>query len=530
MSAKKEFGDFQTPLDLARQVTVLVDSLFGAPSRIIEPTAGLGAFLQAATETWGTAPAYRGYELNPAYVEAARSCLAGNNITITQQDFFQGDWRGILRPAGDEKVLVLGNPPWVTNAELGSLGSRNLPAKTNFQGLRGFDAKTGKSNFDIAEWMLIRLIEALPPSGAIAMLCKTMTARKVLRHFWKTDGGRDRTSLFLIDAASHFDASVDACLLFLRGREGIQKTAAVFDGLSLGERHSEFGLMDGHLVSDVPTYRNLRDLDGGSPYTWRSGLKHDAAEVMEFTIQNGRYVNGLGEAVELEGEFAYPLLKSSDLGNGRAVPRKAVLVTQTSTGQETSFIRHAAPRTWAYLQAHADKLDSRRSSIYQGRPRFSVFGIGPYSFAPWKVAISGLYHTFRFVAVGPLAGRPVMVDDTCYAVGCRSEDEACLIAELLNSDVCQRFLRSLVFPDTKRPVTVDVLRRISLSALARRVGRLSDLGAYLNAGAPSNEPGEPQLQLLMERGGPCRTACSCGVGPVEPSPTSGSNQRFPQGR
>jgi len=40
--------------------------------------------------------------------------------------------------------------------------SENLPKKSNFQGLRGLDARTGKSNFDIAEWMLIRLIEALP--------------------------------------------------------------------------------------------------------------------------------------------------------------------------------------------------------------------------------------------------------------------------------------------------------------------------------------------------------------------------------
>jgi hypothetical protein len=488
VSARKEFGDFQTPLDLAREVVALLDSLFGGPSRIIEPTAGLGAFLQAAQERWETAAAYQGYELNPAYVEAARSCLAGRNIAITQQDFFQGDWRRILCPAGDEKVLVLGNPPWVTNSELGSLGSKNLPAKTNFQGLRGFDAKTGKSNFDIAEWMLIRLIEALPPAGAMAMPCKSMTARKVLRHFWKTDGGRDQASLFLIDAVSHFGVSVDACLFFLRGREGTWKTASVFKGLSLSEKLSEFGLVDGHLVSDVPAYHRLRDLDGGSPYTWRSGLKHDAAEVMEFTFQNGHHVNGLGEAVELEREFVYPLLKSSDLGNGRAVPRKGVLVTQTSTGQDINSIRRAAPRTWAYLETHADKLDSRKSSIYQGRPRFSIFGVGPYSFAPWKVAVSGLYHTFRFVAVGPLAGRPVMVDDTCYAVGCRSEEEACLIAQLLNSDTCQEFLRAIVFPDSKRPVTVDVLRRISLSALARRMGRLSELGAYLNAGDPSNAP------------------------------------------
>mgnify|MGYP006991333775 CR=1 FL=1 len=38
-------------------------------------------------------------------------------------------------------VLVIGNPPWVTNSALGALGGNNLPEKTNFQRLGGFAAK-----------------------------------------------------------------------------------------------------------------------------------------------------------------------------------------------------------------------------------------------------------------------------------------------------------------------------------------------------------------------------------------------------
>ncbi len=437
MSAKKEFGDFQTPLLLAREVISLVDSLIGMPARVVEPTAGLGAFLEAAEEKWGNGPAYNGYEINTSYVRDANSRLSARGIIIKQQDFFETDWRSILSFADSEKVLVVGNSPWVTNAELGSLGSRNLPKKTNFQGLRGFDAKTGKANFDIAEWMLIRLIEVLPSSGAMAMLCKTMTARKVLRHFWKTDGGREQTGLFLIDAKRHFDVSVDACLLFLRGRRCTERTATVYATLDAHKKLSEFGFVDSHLVSDVSSYKELCDLDGGSPYTWRSGLKHDASDIMELTPENGRYVNGLNQTVEIESNYVFPLLKSSDIGNGRIAPRKFVLVTQQSTGEETEVIREVAPKTWAYLEAHADKLDSRRSSIYQNCPRFSIFGIGAYSFAPWKVAISGLYNTFRFVVVSPKAGRPVMLDDTCYFIACRVKEEACLIAGLLNSDPSQ---------------------------------------------------------------------------------------------
>ena len=59
------------------------------------------------------------------------------------------DWDAVL--AGDPGPwLVLGNPPWVTNAELGLLKNSNLPIKSNFQGHKGLEALTGKANFDIS--------------------------------------------------------------------------------------------------------------------------------------------------------------------------------------------------------------------------------------------------------------------------------------------------------------------------------------------------------------------------------------------
>lgn len=502
MSTKKEFGDFQTPLPLAREVVSLVQSLIGTPARIIEPTAGHGTFLHAAKEIWGCKSVYEGYEINPAYVDDAQSRFSENGIHIVLQDFFDANWNSILSASAGKDVLILGNPPWVTNAELGGIGSKNIPAKTNFQGLRGLDAKTGKSNFDIAEWMLIRLLESLPATGSMAMLCKTMTARKVMRHLWKTDGGREKSCLFLIDAKKHFDVSVDACLFFVGGKPNAKRTATVFASLDTKDVLSEFGLIDGNLVSDVSNYEELRDLDGGSPYTWRSGLKHDASEVMELTPSGDHYVNGYQEAVRIEDDFVFPLLKSSDLGNSRLSPRKAVIVTQRTTGQDTEEIRLTAPKTWDYLLRHSDKLDGRKSSIYLNRPRFSIFGVGAYSFAPWKVAISGLYGNFRFVVVSPHFGRPVVLDDTCYSIACRCENEAGIIADALNSDDCQRFIKSLVFPNSKRPITVDVLRRISLVALARRLGRLAELTPYLRNCDDSTGGHASQLQLVMDKPAP----------------------------
>ena len=115
-----------------------------------------------------------------------------------------------------------------------------------------------------------------------------------------------------------------------------------------------------------------------------------------------------------------------------------------------------------------------------------MFGIGPYSFAPWKVAISGLYKNISFQVIPPSDGRPVMIDDTCYSIACQSQAEANLLHELLSSKEATTFLKSLIFVDSKRPITIDVLRRLSVVQLARRHGKLRQL---MKLGSPSDSDG-----------------------------------------
>jgi len=175
--------------------------------------------------------------------------------------------------------------------------------------------------------------------------------------------------------------------------------------------------------------------------------------------------------VQLEDTYLYPMLKSSELTDGRAqTPSRWMLVTQRTVGQDTNEIRSRAPLVWKYLQRHGEALDRRASSIYRKRPRFSVFGVGDYSFAPWKVAISGFYKKLEFVVVGNFAGKPIVLDDTAYFLACKDEQETHAIAALLNSDITRDFFSAYIFWDAKRPITVDVLRRLDLNALARELG------------------------------------------------------------
>jgi hypothetical protein len=502
---KTPFGDFQTPLNLAREVTRFVKSDEDNVTTVVEPTCGTGSFLLATLGAFGNGIRHFGFDINPDHVEQARKAASTHGRARTQiecADFYTKDWRTLFTglPPG---ILVIGNPPWVTNAALGSMGRTNLPEKTNFQRHGGLAAKTGKANFDISEWMLVRLLKALQgTSSTLAMLCKTSTARRVLRHAWRNGLDIGPSSVHQVDAAEHFGVSVDACLLYTHtGKGKAEATCTLYSSLSFEHPLRTFGLLGGDLVSDIDAYRESQDIDGIEYRKWRSGVKHDAAKIMEFTRDGHSLVNGLKEICRIEEDHLYPLLKSSDLANGRLVSAKLVLLTQRHMTDNTEHLRTSAPLTWDYLLRHAEHLDSRRSSVYANRPRFSVFGVGPYTFAPWKVAISGLYKNLNFQAVDPHDSKPVVVDDTCYFFPCNSQQEAIFFAGLLNSESARRFITSLVFMDAKRPVTIDVLKRIDLKRLAERLGMDKTADHYLASPAFGSSL---QRQLVFEKGIPYR--------------------------
>jgi len=474
---RTEYGDFQTPLDLGREICNLLAGRGLRPLSILEPNCGRGSFLIAARESFPCARSIVGVEINPDYVETARSSVStdakpGQSVAVTAGDFFKMDWRVILE-ALPEPLLILGNPPWVTNAGLAVLGSSNLPVKSNFQNHRGLDTMTGKSNFDISESMLIREIEWISGRLAtLAMICKMAVARKILRYAWKNRLGVGETSIYRIDAGKHFGVAVEACLLIVEG-SGTKKTdeCLLFDSIQARAPMSSIAYRDGILVSDARSYDRWKHLEGKGHYTWRSGIKHDCAKIMELRRRDGGYCNGLGETVDAEDDYVYPMLKSSDLAHeDRPTPRRFMLVTQRQIGEDTCQLRMLAPKVWEYLTKHAELFDARSSSVYRHRPPFSIFGVGTYSFSEWKVAISGFYKRLDFKIIGPYEQKPVVFDDTCYFVPCRSQQEAESVASVLNSAVARGFFASRIFWDEKRPITLGVLSSLNLLAAAQELG------------------------------------------------------------
>jgi hypothetical protein len=474
---KWQFGDFQTPDKLAKEVTnTLRVNHKILPDFVIEPSCGKGSFIRATLNEFRNSKII-GLDINGKYVEEAKSSIAkyqnSENATIYESDFFNTNWKDIISKLRGY-ILIIGNPPWVTSSELSAINSQNLPTKSNFQNRRGIEAITGSGNFDISEWMLLQHVEWLSKrEGTIALLCKYSVARKVMRQIKKKSGNRFFIYIYLIDAKAYFRASVKACLFVLSTNADSESDCNVYEDLKSKRISYLIGERDGLILRDTVQYEKWRHLLGQDlGYVWRSGIKHDCSKVMELEqIHETLFLNGMGEKFYLERDYLYPLLKSSDVGNGRIDDyRKLILITQKSVGDDTSIIQDKAPKTWQYLLAYDEYLRARKSSIYKNKPPYSIFGVGSYSFKNWKIAISGLYKRLKFCLIGPLDGKSVMFDDTVNFMSFETEEEAKFIFGLITSSPSIEFLDSMIFWDEKRPITIDILKRLSLKAVAKELG------------------------------------------------------------
>ncbi|MGG6265994.1 SAM-dependent methyltransferase [Leptolyngbya sp. AN03gr2] len=471
---KVAYGDFQTPLGLAEKVCQRLIKLDVCPDIVVEPTCGVGNFINAASSSFCSASRIIGIEINQQYIhqiQENKQLLQDQRIDLQQADFFRFDWSSWINQLKGN-ILVLGNFPWVTNAQQGSIGGENLPLKSNFQNHNGLDAITGKSNFDISEWMLIQTILWLQGrDSTLAMLCKTSVSRKILSYLHSRQLSLADCATYKIDAKKHFDADVEACLLYCRFDSTSRNYYCnVFDSLE-STTYYRIGYRNHRLVRDIDAFEKLRRFYAPESGTkWRSGIKHDCSKVMEFREFGDTFVNGLGEAIDLEDAYLFPLLKGSDIAQDRiATTDKSVLVTQKFVGESTEPIRSLAPKTWKYLESHSEQLASRKSKIYHNHPKFSIFGVGAYTFAPWKIAICGLYKKLEFKLIGSIQNKPVVFDDTVYFLSFEDKETALRTLEILTSSPVLDFYSSLIFWDEKRPIKSSILSSLNLTTLLESV-------------------------------------------------------------
>lgn len=496
------YGDWQTPLPLAAKICESHIVKYGNPNIVIEPTCGLGAFVISALHKFPDLSEIHAVEMNRQYTNELKIKLLLDalnahsdkhpDIYIYNADFFNFDFAHIIQKCrlNNWNLAIIGNPPWVTNSIQGKTHSNNLPIKRNRYGLRGIDAITGKSNFDISEYITLHLLRLSQIcKGGISFLLKNSVIRNILMKQHAESIRIGDIEQRLIDAASEFNVSVDASCFSAKFNCTSSLICAVKDFYS-DKFVKEYGWCNDSFVADTKLYSDFSRYDKSSTYIWRSGIKHDCASVLELSLLNGVFVNGFGEIVQIEDDIIYPLLKSSDINKYQSnAIRKFIIVPQRKVGDDTSLLAITHPLAYAYLSKYEAEFLNRKSSIYKNKDKFSIFGIGYYSFSQYKIVVSSLYKNIHFLLVSQSGGKPIMVDDTCYQLDFDNYAEAKSIYDALNSKEIQSLLQALVFRDAKRVVTKSLLMRLDLAQLCK------DKGGTINSQRFANGA-EQQLSLF----------------------------------
>lgn len=466
--ARNEYGDWQTSFEFASLVCSYLKNQGVNPQIIIEPTCGKGNFIKAAIASFENLEEIYGVEIYKPYLDELETYtekLENVSVHLINHDVFTFDFVEIKRRVQGKNILILGNPPWVTNSELSKNNSDNIPTKFNYRGAKGIDAITGKGNFDIAESICNLLIENFTlreGTTVMALLVKNSVIKNIIEHQRPQGYQISDIRQLSFDAKKEFNVSVSASLFLCKVGDGKEDYCACHDIYTKNYLQS-FGWVENSFVSNIEKYRETSHIDGKSQLIWRSGIKHDCTKVMELTPKEDGLYNGLGEVVDIEDNSIYPFIKSSDIGNGfSGRVRKYLVLPHLCLTESASAMKHRCPIAYAYLEKYGDLLDGRKSSIYKKKPRFAVFGLGDYSFKPFKVVISALYKSMKFSLVTPIDNKVAMLDDTCYMLGFDNLIDAQITCSILNSPLVQQFLSTISFADAKRVVSTELLMRIDL--------------------------------------------------------------------
>ena len=142
----KEFGDFQTPRELAFEVCLLLSHLKINPQTIIEPTCGLGSFVGAARAIFHSAKIL-GFDVSPNYIAQTQDKFRDEeNISIFEANFFETDWKESFKTSC-KTDFGFGQSALGDEFAIGSFGKRQFARKKEFPKSQRFRRDDRKEQF-----------------------------------------------------------------------------------------------------------------------------------------------------------------------------------------------------------------------------------------------------------------------------------------------------------------------------------------------------------------------------------------------
>ena len=487
---RHRLGEYYTPPAVVGRI---MQGLAGGV--VADPACGDGRFLVSAlaarpeNDVWGC-------DLNPLAVAMSRYEVWRSldrptrvpRVRIQWRDFLLNgraraafDWPTTASAPGFEADHFVGNPPWVLWRNL-SAGYRGALAEvfgaTALHQARGWGARVSAGQTDLAHLFVHESLQRVAPSGTVTYILprsvfKSPIGPSVIRSGRTTDGrSYGYTQVIDLQQTTVFDGVRLEAVVARAEADRTQEypvrwvvvngeAAACASGSTIWvapfdpddersgwvESGQAIRLADGqhraHLVA-----RGGINTGGGN------GVFHvDVLETArpgsrtEVRVRN-RPVRGFPDrVVELEVErfMVRPLLKGSDISAWQAAPSMSIVLPHDPEDLRRPLtvpkLRETAPRILGYLESFREELSGRKELARWGGEWYSLFRIGPYTAAPWRVVWPTSAGRRMRAAVLPPTDATVP-DQKVVLVPFDQELPAHFLCALLNSDVIRRAIRA----------------------------------------------------------------------------------------
>jgi hypothetical protein len=557
-------GEYYTPRGIAG---LAVDSLAiedMAAASMLDPGCGSGVFLTVCIERKLAAMADRppaqtvdaitksvfGVDLNPVAVKTSKlsyllalvPVLGAETVETVELPVRCADALGLSQTSSLWSQLrveyLVGNPPWITWDRLGDqLKNRLRERYVEELGLlphEGASARLGHSNDDIAiPFVWICIHRYLRDSGEASVVMKrdllTGPAGAVLRRLRVGDRPLAARHVHDFTGLRPFGEQVgaDAAIYTLRADTEpsfpVETTAWSGGSADFSTRAS----IEASLRQTATTLSPLDPEDRTSSWVRadaeRGALGSTAHEIRHGVKDDAEAVFGIERAQldQLDAEFVYPYLKSRHVVKYGLFGHEIRLVPiKTANEDNEAAMREQYPATYQYLSDHRGQLTARSSSWLDDGTFYNIFGVGEYTWSPYKVVWCRLGFKPHFAVVSTvedrdLGAKTVVPGDHCMFISTDSEQEAHALCALLNSAVYQKSLRDIasegkaslskaVVSELELPPFEEIPRGERLAALSKEahdiVPAYTDRSkrAYNQLAIDELEPIQAEIDRLVE--------------------------------
>jgi hypothetical protein len=410
---RKKEGIFFTSPHVVREISDRFD--FSRVRSVIDTAAGSGNFLIPLARKYGKIQFY-GIERNRTIYEAVKPLAE----ELPNLHFFLGDalLDSFPIPPCD---LYLGNPPFVNYSDLSEEYREGIrPLWTEYMPVKkSFSLLLGESRGDLAALVFYHSVNRYLKEGGrfgVVLPDSLLKGNKASEGFRRFPGIRAERAVDIArrEAFAHTNRP---CFYLIGAKGGRTEYPLAYEK---EDRLVWLNNREGLLIEE-----EMQD-SAGSEYPVRQGINTLGANGIFFFDEKPR----------LEGDLLFPLLRSGDVGENRADPSRWVLLPYSDRGRllEEEELERDYPKAWAYLRKHEKTLTARKSRFAR-KCWYALFGIGPYTFAPYKVV---------WRAMGAKRLEAAVITDAIPNqamhgyIACETREEADYLCGLLNTDEIRR--------------------------------------------------------------------------------------------